>query len=73
MIIQNERKIRAEEEMLQKKQTSTSLSHIPVILMKFEIIFSVVSKTKRHGIRKKCTKFCLHYITLLRAFGERQN
>jgi hypothetical protein len=52
-----------------KKQTPTSSSHIPVILIKFEII-SVDFKTKRHAIRKKYTNFCLHYITLLRAFGN---
>lgn len=52
-----------------KKQTPTSLSHIPVIMIKFEII-SAVFKKKRHDIRKKCTHFCLHYITLLSAFGN---
>lgn len=52
-----------------KKQTPTSLRHIPVILIKFGII-SAVFKTKKHDIRKKCTNFCLHDITLLRAFGN---
>jgi hypothetical protein len=54
------------------KQTPTSLSHIPVMLMKFEII-SVVLRQKEHDIRRKCTNFCLHYITLFTDFGNDRN
>jgi hypothetical protein len=54
-----------------KKQTPTSLSHIPMIKIKFEIISILLRQKTRY--EKKIYKFFLHNITLLKAFGKVRN
>jgi hypothetical protein len=68
MIIRNERKTSVVEEMLEKANTDLLESHSCDSDGVGNHFRSV--KTKGHDIRKKCTNFCLHYITFFWAFGN---
>jgi hypothetical protein len=65
MIKQNERKKR-----FYKKQAPTSFSHIPVILIKFEII-SLVFETERHKEMYKFLPVLYYFVKSLRERADK--